>query len=139
MRRSTAQIGVTAVLLTLTACASNQTAQHPPMPSDTPSAYVAEARPPRVDIEEDGLPAQLAPRERPAIPDDPREPWSRNYGTVRSSQVVEPPTRATAALSTSSIVAKVIPQWPSFLRTAQIDEDAIIRQAIAEHEMRQED
>ena len=87
----------------------------------------------------DGLPAQLAPRERPAIPDDPREPWSRNYGTVRSSQIVEPPTRATAALSTSSIVAKVIPQWPSFLRTAQIDEDAIIRQAIAEHEMRQED
>ena len=139
MRRSTAQIGVTAVLLTLTACASNQPAQHPPMPSDTPSAYVAEARTPRVDIEEDGLPAQLAPRERPTIPDDPREPWSRNYGTVRSSQIVEPPTRATAALSTSSIVAKVIPQWPSFLRTAQIDEDAIIRQAIAEHEMRQED
>ena len=63
----------------------------------------------RAAMEDDGLPAQAAP---PAgirqQPDDPREPFSRNYGA--------PPHRPA--------------------RVSQLDEDALIARAITEHEMR---
>jgi hypothetical protein len=83
-------------------------------------------------MEADGLPAQLAPRFRPAVPDEPLEPWSPNYGTVK------PAARATgwpaaqldiAAVPAPSPALKIIPR--------PVDPDDIVRRAIAEHEMRQ--
>ena len=42
---------------------------------------VAAAVPVPVEMEDDGRPAQLPPRaEATRLPDDPREPWSPNYG-----------------------------------------------------------
>jgi len=47
-----------------------------------PQPAVADVRRPRVEMEGDGLPAQTPPlrRER-SEPDDPREPFSPNYGS----------------------------------------------------------
>ena len=64
----------------------------------------------RARVEDDGLPVQVAP---PAgirqLPDDPREPFSRNYGP-------QPPAQPT--------------------RLSPAEADAIVAQAIAAHEMR---
>lgn len=59
--------------LLLTGCASKEAA--------APQASVAPAKIARVEIEDDGLPAQLAPRNRRPGADDPSQPWSPNYGT----------------------------------------------------------
>ena len=68
----------------------------------------------RVEIEDDGLPAQVAPSA--AIrnePDDPRQPFSRNYGLPPAARLSGPSTRMSSA-----------------------EEEALIARAIAEHEMR---
>ena len=68
----------------------------------------------RVVLEDDGLPAQVAPSS--AIrqqPDDPSEPFSRNYGPRTAAHLAGPPARMSPA-----------------------EEEALIVRAIAEHEMR---
>lgn len=90
-----------------------------------PRPAVSRAAP--VEMEDDGLPAQVAPKHRRPMPDEPTEPWSPNYGTVRSdgSDVVPFRTRVAAAapVATQSVAPR-------------LDPDDIIRIAIAEHEMR---
>jgi hypothetical protein len=86
------------------------------------------ARSAPVEMEADGLPAQVAPRYRRPMKDDPTEPWSPNYGTVRSD--VSDATAAAqvaaatpaASVATHSVAPRLAP-------------DDIIRLAIAEHEM----
>jgi hypothetical protein len=80
-------------------------------------------------MEADGLPAQVAPRYRRPMKDDPTEPWSPNYGTVRSEVSDAAPAAAQVAsathaapMATQSVVPRLAP-------------DDIIRLAIAEHEM----
>jgi hypothetical protein len=85
----------------------------------------------RVEIEADGLPAQLAPRNRAIEPDDPREPWSPNYGSV-------PPTRATAVVKPAAAVM-IVPRPAPIIKSAPIDAEDVIRRAVAAHEMRQGD
>lgn len=49
----------------------------------------AVARERAVEVEDDGMPAQVAPRRRPASEaDDPREPFSPNYGRAQPVQRV---------------------------------------------------
>jgi hypothetical protein len=73
----------------------------------------------RAETEDDGLPAQVAPTSAiRRTPDDPSEPFSRNYGPRAygpGSQygLAGPPTRMTPA-----------------------EEEALIARAITEHEMR---
>lgn len=65
-------------------------------------------------MEDDGLPVQVAPAS--AIrqqPDDPSEPFSRNYGPKPAALLSGPPTRMSSA-----------------------EEEALIARAITEHEMR---
>ncbi len=58
-------------------CASQKAARHS---SAAPNPGVVA----RADTEADGQPAQTPPPIAiRALPDDPREPWSRNYGSVR--------------------------------------------------------
>ena len=61
----------------------------------------------RVDLEDDGLPAQVPPVRGRQLPDDPDEPYSPNYGAPR------PPVRMTSA-----------------------QEDSIVARAMLAHEMR---
>jgi hypothetical protein len=85
----------------------------------------------RVQMEADGLPAQLAPRNYAPGADDPREPWSPNYGSV------QPTTTATAE---AQPVARASPAPVIPVRyTKPIDAEDIIRRAVAAHEMRQGD
>ncbi len=183
--------------LLLTGCASKQAA--------APQVEVAPARVARVEIEDDGLPAQLAPRNRRPGADDPTQPWSPNYGTdapteKRRAAAVVPPSRQAAvappqpidneaALAAARQVLKRMqqPQQPAALpdtgpqsapnsqvpdqaaalaqarrvlatlqvpngptqnvppqkapatRLSGVDEDTLVRRAIAEHEMRRAD
>jgi hypothetical protein len=77
----------------------------------------------RVPLEDDGLSPQLAPRDLQHPPDDPTQPWSPNYGTVRRPKEVAP-SRVLPARAGATLIA--------------MDQDAIVRQAIAEHEMRRQ-
>jgi hypothetical protein len=68
----------------------------------------------RVEIEDDGLPAQIAPSASIRNESgDPRQPFSRNYGLPPAARLSGPPTRMSSA-----------------------EEEALIARAIAEHEMR---
>ena len=84
------------------AMAGCATSSAEPMPA--PQALVQADR---AQMEDDGLPEQVAPPARiRRQPDDPREPFSRNYGP-------QPPTRM-----------------------SRVEEEAVIAQAITAHEMR---
>jgi len=73
------------------------------------------------EIEDDGLPAQMPPARRQRTePDDPREPFSPNYGA-----------------RVSSIGAPAVAEWSQARTvTARFDEDAVIQRAILAHEQR---
>ena len=102
-----------------------------------PGDPIPAARPPavqsmKVEVEADGLPSQLAPRQRRASPDEPAEPWSPNYGTVKSAVL------DTQRLAAKLDVAAAPPPAPTYApHSRPIEADDIIRRAIAEHEMRQ--
>lgn len=94
-------------LLTLTGCSST----HTPPPAAAVYSWLANEPPPppmqKRDVEDDGIDAQTPPSfSVRGMPDDPRQPWSRNYG--------KPP--ATAAVSGSDVVHDA-PQTP--LRKAE--------------------
>ena len=68
----------------------------PPVPAAPPLV--------RRDIEDDGIEAQAAPSLRVrAMPDDPAQPWSRNYGrtppAISASEVYRHEADATAGAS----------------------------------------
>ena len=62
-----------------------------------PPARIAPPQVARVEIEDDGLPAQLAPRNRRPGPDDPSQPWSPNYGTGDAPAAPSAPPAAAAS------------------------------------------
>ncbi|MEZ5816086.1 MAG: hypothetical protein R3D44_03295 [Hyphomicrobiaceae bacterium] len=101
-------------------------------PGDAPAPPPIQAA--KVEIEADGLPAQLAPRHRRPVKDDPTEPWSPNYGSARADAADTAPAPAkVSAVAASHQAAPVATQAVA----SKIDADDIIRQAIAAHEMRQ--
>ena len=115
-------------------CASQQAPSHVAGP--TPAAVTIPGVW-KVQVEADGLPSQHAPRNRPAGPDDPSEPWSPNYGNA-SGRADAPAVPASAPKP-----AAVEPRKPAPIaaaqRIARLDADELIRQAIAAHEMRRPD
>ena len=94
----------------------------------------AEAQSIKIEIEDDGLPSQLAPRGPSRIPDEPTEPWSRNYGAVRSASVDTDRVTAKPG-SPAEPIPTPTPAHPPHARP--LDAEDIIRHAIADHEMRQ--
>ena len=185
-------------------CASKQ-------PLSQPARVNTSAQTARVEIEDDGLPAQVAPRNRRPGFDDPTQPWSPNYGgpqepvihlsdeprrvryasdaealaaarsrleTLNAPQtpVAVPPVRVVngqgvrrpatpqrvqyateaealaaargrlATMAAPSVTSpgrpvQVLnaPANPPVARLSGVDEDALVRRAIAEHEMRRRD
>ena len=92
--------------MALAGCATSSAGETAGSRSHAPSARVA--------MEDDGLPAQVAPSA--AIrnePDDPSQPFSRTYGLLPAACLAGPPTRMSSA-----------------------EEEALIARAITEHEMR---
>lgn len=128
IRQGATCAGLIGLLVALSGCASERNGATSSASTTTPMHLAGV----RVEIEADGLPAQLAPRNPTPGVDDPREPWSPNYGSVR-------PNRANAAASPVDVAmpppARAIP----VSYTQPIDAEDIIRRAVATHEMRQED
>ena len=94
-------------------------------------------KPRAVEMEADGLPVQTAPMRRlkPDV-DDPREPWSRNYGTVPATP--RPPRHEPERTAQAEPQPSIAPQ-PRAARVRAIaakpvDAQAIISKAIATHE-----
>ena len=112
---------VAAASLLATGCASKtQTRTYAQM--DAPS-YDNLGRQPQ--IEDDGLPAQIAPpRRTQAEPDDPREPYSRNYG-----QPVQKAWTSTAAMAPARGLQPI-------RHPGRSEDEALIAQAILVHEQR---
>ncbi len=145
VQRHVERAAAVGLLLALTACAADRSAQNSAQYQhsfgDRAPTYSAEVRPPRVETEADGLPVQPPPLRRTSSADDPREPWSPNYGSATPSRtdLATAPVAAPPAPEPAKIVAAVRPQWASLFGPKPIAADDIIRRAIAEHEMRKED
>jgi hypothetical protein len=89
-------------------CASQKAAHQPQAGSPDPSIVA------KVDTEADGQPAQPPPPiSIRATPDEPREPWSRNYGSV-------PPARGAEAPVTSPEGVPVAPPRPTLSSAALV-------------------
>jgi hypothetical protein len=93
------------------------------VPAPMPQQIAAQTAKPasKSDMEADGLPAQTAPPARiRQEPDDPSEPFSPNYGGPRANPA---PAQAPRKVMQSA-------------RLNDVAADALIRRAIAAHEMR---
>lgn len=130
-----ARLSVIGLIVVAGGCASNHTGRGSPshVAGPPPGQGPAVAR---VEMEDDGMPAQLAPRHPRPVQDDPSEPWSPNYGAKSLPRVSE---RGEAPVPPGLRGAPAMPQRPPITRVTEVDEDAIIRRAIAEHEMRRRD
>ena len=106
------KLGAPVVLALLLAGCATSSAE--PTPAPAPQAISqAISQADRVEMEDDGLPAQVAPPPRiRRQPDDPSEPFSPNYGPAPS------------------------PQRSAPARMSRLDADTLIALAIAAHEMR---
>ena len=120
------------------ACASPHAATE--APSHVAGPLPPDAGQPRLrwaHMEDDGLPAQLAPRHRAPVADDPREPWSPNYGAEPTPTAATAPSSVTPT-KTSALQNGVTAFLASMQPTSAPDAEALIRIAVAEHEMRAE-
>lgn len=84
-----------AVAVSLCACSTSSPTSYEAgvQESDTPRRLVGMPPRPYVEVEDDGLEAQLPPlQSKVSIPDDPTEPFSPNYGSMPAEwrAVVEP-------------------------------------------------
>jgi hypothetical protein len=100
VRAARAAIGpiVVAAAMCAAGCAADNNIYYASSPAV--AGYVAQA--PSVQVEDDGLPSQAPPSARiRQMPDDPSEPYSRNYGGqnpgVREPASAKPAAQAAAA------------------------------------------
>lgn len=95
-------------------CASDHNAQYANAPAV--AAYSQQVAS-QVQVEHDGLPSQTAP---PAhirqMPDDPSEPFSRNYGGPNPA-AVEPKEMSNGASKTAALKPEIPPDLPPAFRT----------------------
>jgi hypothetical protein len=132
VRHGAIRAGLIGLFALLAGCASERGPTHSSASTTGAPMHLAGVR---VEIEADGLPAQLAPRNRAIETDDPREPWSPNYGTVAPAKT----TAQSTGVVTPAVAAMTVPRPQTIIRSAPIDAEDIIRRAVAAHEMRQGD
>ena len=118
------------------ACAASKGASDYQSHAGAPPVRVAVATPPKVEMEADGLPAQLPPRRRAnPQPIDPSEPFSPNYGpppaNLQLPMESEPPRSADAAQPVYLRAGEPQPR-----RMTPAEAEAIIARAVLEHEKR---
>lgn len=81
VRSCTVRMAGLALALAVAGCAETRSTYDSDYSRMAPPRQVVQAE--RVELEEDGLPAQLPPPLRvgkPEVPDDPSQPYSPNYG-----------------------------------------------------------
>lgn len=100
-----------AVLISAAGCAADNEAYYAGSP---PPAYVAQG--PAVQMEADGLPVQAAPSARiRAMPDDPTQPYSPNYGGANPADVRSAPATVRRPNDTASMSAPMSVPIPADL------------------------
>lgn len=114
-----ARAAAAAMFATLGGCASTQNASNEP----SAAMHVAQAV---TEVEDDGLPAQTPPSPRiRQIPDDPTEPFSRNYGGANPSAVsgplAEPKEQPPANAPPAQIPGDLPPAFRKQLATAMAE------------------
>ena len=123
--------------LLVSACANSHAAyEQPSNMGGRGMPQVAVATPPKVEIEDDGLAVQAPPLKRKRVePDDPSEPFSRNYGPApEGAEPVEPVKLPAEPLRQADVQPPVL---RSRITAMSPDEqDAIVARAMAEHERR---
>lgn len=144
-----ARLGVIGLALLAGGCAASETTSPSWVAGPLQALVQAEPVPPpkaangvRVDIEEDGLPSQLAPRERRTVADDPTEPWSPNYGSAAPrtpAAPVAPITEKRRTAAKDDVAATAATPVSYAPAAAPLSADDVIRQAIAAHEMNRRD
>lgn len=108
-------------------CASSKSPAYAPVGA---RAAIPAPVPVRIEVEDDGLPAQSPPQRRvSAEPDDPSEPFSRNYGSRKPAVPAAQASTRPAQRATSAPVTTVG-------YDSTFDADGVIAQAIAAHEAR---
>lgn len=108
-RAPLALIAVLAAALAQAGCAADHTVY-----SDdegvAAAAYAAAA--PSAEVEDDGMPAQAAPSARiRQMPDDPSQPFSRNYGGSNPSPGTAPAVAIPRAAAAAAIPADLPPDF----------------------------
>ncbi len=89
--RSLVMAGVGLVCFVAGGCSSSKPVGSPAVYSWNMSGVAPAYRPPalRRELEDDGIEVQAPPDKHVrTIPDDPREPWSRNYGRSMTTTAV---------------------------------------------------
>ena len=131
-------IKVISLGLLVSACAASHASYERPSydrPSNVGAAHerrLAVASPPKIELEDDGTAVQLPPRMRHrAKPDDPREPFSPNYGppplpSETETQPSPPPRQADVGEQLR----------PRTRPMSDAEVQAIIARAMVEHERR---
>jgi hypothetical protein len=101
-----------AAAISTAGCAADNEAYYAGSP---PPAYVAQG--PAVQMEADGLPVQAAPSERiRAMPDDPTQPYSPNYGGANPADVRSAPATVKRSNDTASIPMPIPADLPPSFR-----------------------
>ena len=107
--RSLLVIGVGLVCCVAGGCSSSKPASSPAVYSWNMSGVEPSYRPPapRRELEDDGIEVQAAPgKHLHKIPDDPSEPWSRNYGRSPASTAVSSWSGDAASMDAYSVSAE---------------------------------
>jgi hypothetical protein len=132
---SAARVCVIGLAAVASGCASKQ----PPSYVNGPPMHVAPAPAPvkaaRIELEDDGRPAQVPGRRIRPEEDDPSQPWSSNYGKGVIPQPIKPaPRTVDAALQPPIMPARETRR----VQLSEADVDALISRAVAAHEMRRQ-
>ena len=99
--------------LLLTGCAQSRDYRHDAAYVRAPIPPAAMATAPKIEIEDDGLPAQTPPPRRVRQePDDPSEPFSPNYGSG-GTRTPEPAPRLSARSAASYQPPALHTHWVS--------------------------
>jgi hypothetical protein len=145
---------VVGLAVVISGCASNKQPNYAgaPYPGDdhrvaaAPMPQRTADLPRKVEIEDDGKPAQ-APPARAMRPeeDDPSQPWSPNYGRGGVAPLPAQPSRPKpqqfqAMLSTepASAVPNVAPRLVASRRLTDAEADQLIARAVSAHEMQRQ-
>lgn len=111
-----------AALLSLAGCASQGGSQYTAQNTAVAPRVMAQAA--RVDMEDDGMPAQTPPTSRiHQLPDEPDEPYSRSYGGDNPAKV--------GAGESAGAVAKVSGWTPALVPKVPDDLPPAFRQKLA--------
>jgi hypothetical protein len=98
----------------LAGCASGQArTPDPQVRASASPRFVAANSGYRIEMEEDGLPAQTPPNMRRAEPDDPSEPYSPNYGRAGSEPAPPRKPLAETLEPPAPLPAPVLPVRPA--------------------------